>query len=360
MTPEISLYLDIVRFLAAMIVFLGHVSGHRFTGGFLWQIAPFMGEAVAIFFVLSGFVIGFATDRRETTARAYVIARAARVYSVALPALVTTFVLDAIGRTVQPALYSAEWGYSAEGPLGQFLAGLFFTNNLWFLDVPQGSDLPFWSLGFEVWYYVLFGLALFVPKRWRALSIVLTLVFVGPRIAIMFPLWLLGLGGYHLCARRRFRPVVGAMLFALSSACWIGWEFMSHWHDPIAALVPVALKRPELIQDYLVSLCFLGQLIGFRAMGGWFAPILARLARPIRWAAGTTFTIYLFHLPVAQCLATLVPWPPSYWATRIVLVGGTLVALFLIAEVTERRKDPWRRLFTMLVNRLSPPAPARP
>ncbi len=58
-----------------MVVFLGHVAGTRLTGGFLWQLGPYTGEAVTVFFVLSGFVIAYATDQRETSARSYLIAR---------------------------------------------------------------------------------------------------------------------------------------------------------------------------------------------------------------------------------------------------------------------------------------------
>ena len=66
-----SIYLDVVRLSAAMVVFLGHVSGGRMTGGFLWQLNPYMSQAVTVFFVLSGFVIAFVAEEREHTAQAY-------------------------------------------------------------------------------------------------------------------------------------------------------------------------------------------------------------------------------------------------------------------------------------------------
>jgi peptidoglycan/LPS O-acetylase OafA/YrhL len=53
-------------------------------------------EAVDVFFVLSGFVIGYATDSRERTPLTYAINRLARIYSVAIPALAATFILDGI------------------------------------------------------------------------------------------------------------------------------------------------------------------------------------------------------------------------------------------------------------------------
>ena len=115
MNRATSLYLDLARFIAALVVFGGHVSGQRLTGGLFWQFGLYMSHAVTVFFVLSGFVIRFATDQRETTAHAYGISRAARIYSVALPALAATFILDSIGHHIHPDYYSARWGYESTG-----------------------------------------------------------------------------------------------------------------------------------------------------------------------------------------------------------------------------------------------------
>ena len=79
MERHTSIYLDLVRFSAAMTVFIGHTSGQRLAGGFAWQFGPFMDEAVIAFFVLSGFVIGHVTQRREQIWGDYAVARAARI-----------------------------------------------------------------------------------------------------------------------------------------------------------------------------------------------------------------------------------------------------------------------------------------
>ena len=349
MNRETSLYLDILRFVAAMTVFLGHVSGAQFTGGLLWQIGPFTAEAVTVFFVLSGFVIGYATHRRETRPLPYAIARAARLYSVALPALAATFVLDTIGRNARPELYSLTWGYSDSGQLWQFLSGLLFVNQFWFVNLPQGSDLAYWSLGYEVWYYVIFGVAIFVPSRRRVPATILVLLLVGPAIAAMFPLWLFGLGAYGFCARYPLKRSTGAWLYTATLAAWAGYELWAFRHGRPFSLVPAILHRPELAQDYIVGALFAVHLVAFHAMSPACGGVLSRFARPIRWLAGTTFTVYLFHLPIAQFLTTQVPWPPSAWQTRLIIIGGTLAIMFLVAEVTERRKEMWRGAFETLL-----------
>lgn len=95
MNKPTSIYLDLVRFTAAVTVFFGHVSGSRLTGGLFWQMGPYGPEAVDVFFVLSGFVIAYVYDTREHSLTDYAVSRFARIYSVAIPALIVTFILDA-------------------------------------------------------------------------------------------------------------------------------------------------------------------------------------------------------------------------------------------------------------------------
>jgi peptidoglycan/LPS O-acetylase OafA/YrhL len=70
-----------------------------------------------------------------------------------------------------------------------------------------------------------------------------------------------------------------------------------------------------------------------------------QLSRAVRWCAGATFTIYLFHLSVTQfgrpsCLASkqLADAPRH-------ACGRARTLMFAVAELTERRKQGWRRLF---------------
>jgi peptidoglycan/LPS O-acetylase OafA/YrhL len=148
----------------------------------------------------------------------------ARVYSVALPALILTFALDAIGRWARPDLYSSVWGYVADGRVWQFASGLLLVNQIWSMNVPPGSALPYWSLGYEAWYYVIFGLAIFFPPRWRVFAVVAAIAFVGPAVAVMLPLWLIGLYGYRVCATRQLGVLTGLALCAGSLVAWGAYE----------------------------------------------------------------------------------------------------------------------------------------
>lgn len=89
-----STYLDLLRLLAALAVFLGHASFPEFTGHTIRMPDQLPHEAVIVFFVLSGYVISYVAQEREARAGSFFVSRAARIYSVAIPALIITLVVD--------------------------------------------------------------------------------------------------------------------------------------------------------------------------------------------------------------------------------------------------------------------------
>ncbi len=357
MRRETSIYLDLCRFVAALAVLLFHLRAQRLTGGFAWQMEPYGSQAVTVFFVLSGFVIAYVAETRERDPAAYAAGRIARIYSVALPALAATFALDAAGRALAPGLYTTDWGFQDGNRLIEAVTGLLFVHEWWFVRVVPGSNLPYWSLGFEVWYYAVFGLAVFAPPRLRWWLAGAALLVAGPKIACMFPLWLLGVLAWHVASRRRPGPRVGLALWAGSLLAYIGYELLARRFGRPFGLAPEVLKRPELAQDYLVAVLFATNLVGLDAAAPLFSRVLGAVARPVRWLAGATFTLYLFHMPLAQflaaCVAAYAGWAPGSGASRVIVLGGTLVTVFAVAAVTERRKGVWLRPARALVARLA-------
>ncbi len=345
MKPELSLYLDVVRFFAALVVFVSHFALHRLSGGFLWQLNPYGYEAVTVFFVLSGFVIAYATSTRERDAATYAISRAARIYSVAVPALLLTVVLDAIGSRLQPELYSAGWGYVPDHTLWRFFAGLSFCNELWALNVVQGSNAAYWSMGYEVPYYVIFGLALYAPARWRVAAVALALLVAGPAIVLLLPIWLMGVAAYRYTQRHVLSVQRGRQLFFGSLAVWLLYEVaVLHWGRPDLP-VNAVFKRHQVLQDYVIGICFTANIVGFNAAAPALGAMLLRHATAIRWVAGATFTLYLCHFSIAQFLLACMPWPAEDARSRVLVFSGTLLAVFALAAVTERRKRLWRGWF---------------
>lgn len=344
-----SVYLDLVRLGAAMLVFMYHVGGQRLTGGLFWRLGPYGSQAVTVFFVLSGAVIAMAAEGR--CGRDFAAARVSRIASVAVPALVATLVLDAVGQWLQPALYAASWGFGGDAWWVKAATGLLFVHELWFGKVVIGSNLPYWSLGFEVWYYLVFGLAVF-GGRWRWVWAAVALVVAGPKIGLLFPVWLFGCGAWWVARRGLVGRSVGLGLWAGSIAAWVGYEAAVQRFGRPFGVMPDALMRPEVVEDYVVGLLMAVNLVGASAASAGFGRLSGCVAgwigRPVRWAAGASFTLYLFHLPLAQMLAAACPWGVGTWPGRMLVVGGTLGLVLCIAQRTERRRGDWR----LIVDRL--------
>lgn len=104
MPKAFSLYLDFVRFSAALLVLFFHANRIHRPG---FAFTTFGHEAVIIFFVLSGYVIAFVAAEKESSLRTYGIARAARIYSVAIPAILLTAFVDYVGFQIFPEGYPA-------------------------------------------------------------------------------------------------------------------------------------------------------------------------------------------------------------------------------------------------------------
>ena len=129
MTEDFSVYLDLVRFLAALAVLVGHLDQDGMATGWL-EIGHFGHEAVVIFFVLSGLVISHSAFGREDDWRAYVAARFARIYSVVLPAIALSFAVKAIAVMMDPQGLGTVF-FSKELAWGNLFGALFFLNESW-------------------------------------------------------------------------------------------------------------------------------------------------------------------------------------------------------------------------------------
>jgi peptidoglycan/LPS O-acetylase OafA/YrhL len=260
---------------------------------------------------------------------------------VALPALILTFTLDTIGRYLRPELYNEGWGFSSQHIWLQYLAGFTFTNELWWKQVYVGSDLPYWSLGYEVWYYIIFALFFFLRGAKRYWLTGLACLVAGPKILALFPIWLLGFFVYHVSKRQIFPRWLCVTVLAATAAT-LGTKFYFAAHGD-------HLETSELVR-YLHGMVFALNIVAVRGLAGSFNWI-TRFEKPIDWLAGLTFTLYLFHLPVAQFLASLLQAPPKTLAGRLAMLAVTFLIVAVIAEFTERRKKAWRAAVSKILAR---------
>jgi peptidoglycan/LPS O-acetylase OafA/YrhL len=330
MNRDTSIYLDSVRFLAALVVLISHIEQLWAPG--LIPFAKYSGQlSVGVFFVLSGYVIAYAVDTKERDGRTYALNRVARVYSVVVPCLILTLTLDVIGRWLAPGFYAA-LGFGSWKEVAKIVISLFFVNEVWHWEMLPGSNVPFWSVAYEVPYYLIFGLWFFGRTLRCRVAAVCTLAVAGPYITLLFALWLFGFGCYGLCQTIMLNRIQARLLLVVSVVAW----------------APLALwSFPYWLRFFLVGIPFAGSIVGFV-----FAGIeLSGCQRPIRWAAGTTFTLYLAHFPIGVLMQAVLPpeWP--LWLRWAAITTVALAAAFLLAAFTERRKSVWRRWIAWTVAR---------
>ena len=328
MDRSFSLYLDIIRFLSALIVLLSHSIRFIWPHGPLDFMADWGHPAVLVFFILSGYVISYVTSERETRLEDYATARLARLYSVVLPALALTVALDAIGQAADPAAY-AQLG-AHDHPLVRVAAAASFMNAFWSWNIQTLSNSPFWSLPYEAWYYVAFGCAIYLRGRTRLGCLALAGIMMTPKILIYAPIWLGGVAlhrhGSRLRLERWAAPLfIGSIvafvaLMPLGTATrhetpWLPFGF-SPYDFPLAACVLVHL--------------WAAQSLRLDRLQAW--------SRPIRASASISFVLYLTHLPLLFCMVALLPdWPLPI----VALVGVTAALLFAagLTGPTDRLRD---------------------
>jgi len=364
MRAGFSLLLDLTRIAAAVVVFLAHFSYDRLSGGWLEDMwaAPFAHHAVIVFFVLSGLVIAYAASVREASLQRFVRARLVRLYSVVLPMIVLVPALDWIGHQWDPSLYDG-WWFDGDDPLKRVLAAALFLHESWWTSARYFSNGPYWSIAYEFWYYAAFGALWFLAgiRRWLALAAV-TLA-AGPKIALLFPVWLLGVGVWHLCRRYTMPPAAAAGLLAAAVAGYVLYVVTGAYQEledaglflMTAAGVPAGdfqWSEPWLAY-YVLGVLVAGGFIALHGLSDPLERLLAPAAGAIRWVAGATFTMYLMHYPLMHVIATVLPGETEDPYRALAILMLTLIGVFAIAAVTERRRDLFGSAYDYLVAKLA-------
>lgn len=365
MTRSTSIYLDLVRFLAAATVFLAHANFDELTGGLPYLSRLDMAianDAVMVFFVLSGLVIAYVADTKESTLQAFFLSRLARLWSVVIPALLLTVILDYAGSRIAPSLYDREW---TNDPVLRLAANLFFVNELWFSSIRPFSNAPFWSIGYEFWYYVVFAAAFFVRRPASFGWLGLVAVVIGPRILVLLPVWLLGVGVYYRIITRPVNATVGWLLVVGSAGGYLlyvvlrGHEYLFEFCTRQLGVFEYIVRKlgigyvnnffgwsNHFLSNYLVGFLVAAHFLGIAAIASTIDKVLLPLGTPIRAAAAYTFSIYLFHFPLLRFFAATTLTVENASLRRAIILVGTVGSICVLGYITEKRRSDLKRTLT--------------
>jgi peptidoglycan/LPS O-acetylase OafA/YrhL len=351
MTKGISIYLDLLRFGLALIVWICHSTFRGYTGHpfALWFIYVYGVSAVMGFFVLSGFVIAHVTATTEKEPLAYTIARISRLYSVVIPALLLTFVCDTAGTWTNPPF---------QGPValpehlaGGYLASFFMVNDFWMFvsktspgGITPGTNGPFWSLSYEIVYYIVFGLFLSRNRIIFVCGTILIFLLAGPYILALFPLWLLGVAIYQLQRSYTLPIGIAVVLFPLSMILMakVGWLRQESDYESARSI--------DFLIDYGVGFLMAINILAASSLSRWVVTVLGWCEPVVRWLGGLTFVIYLCHFPLLKLFAAFpVGEPGSTWQD-VWLFGGGFVVMAGIAKVTDHGRRRFRTTLRSLAH----------
>lgn len=359
MNRAFSVYLDLVRFAAAVLVYMYH-SNQRLLVNEILPASNYGHSSVIVFFVLSGFVIAFVTDTKERDWRSYAASRLSRVYSVVIPAIVLTLLLDIVGRSLLPAIYA----YPFDQFVVRVVSSLAMLNEVWFVSITSFSNVPFWSICYESWYYLAFGVIAFVPSPWRWLFVGLLALAFGPKVVLLAPIWLSGVWLYR--NRRLSKMDLPAAIVLLVVSLLGIVAFHGFGVEPWVTERFKAFLGPGLhaqltfskffISDYLLTLLVVANFCAMRRVAEATQPFWLAIERPIRFAATFTFALYLLHQPLFLFWAAVIRGDPKghgYWlATTACVFASVLV----IGHVTERRRHSMRGWIAARLSALRPGA----
>lgn len=355
MNDNTSTYLDFLRVSAAMLVFFEHFSLGRISGGKFDFIGNYGHEAVMVFFVLSGYVIAYVVSREGSTFKKYIISRFARLYSVLIPVLVLGFIIDSVGNQINPSIYEGKVALSQ--PLLRFLFNGLYLQELWSLNVRYGSNGPLWSLCYEFWYYVIFAAAYFMKRSVLKYTTLVTLIiFVGPKVIVLFPIWLLGVLAYYANKKIEFIPItLSITLFLGSIGTYIllqstsTLDLIADYSKNISLTIGNIISvnpahASEFLRDYIVGLLVSINIFSSKYLWRVFSnvdmPNLIKIFRKtVKHIASMTYSLYLFHFPLLLFLIAATPYSPANIIHNILLIGSSLIIIYLLSQFTERKKN---------------------
>lgn len=361
-------YLDAVRFFAAMAVVFGHARLHAFgnketeplsiSQAIIYHTGDLAHLAVIIFFVISGYLVGgkLYKAHRPQFARKYLLDRATRIYTVALPMLLFGFATMLLQQKLYGQAISLR-GDTCDGTAAELVGSLAFMHS----GIMPGAcfNSPFWSLIYEVFYYLFFfAVALALTTSDRRSRYVATAAAVALAVYGLFEpdtlwayatIWLLGMA---IAARS---PLAGRQ--SLFTATVIVLLFVQ---------TALRLDNPEAKWELVMSLLMAGSILLLRRCDTITVP--RQVSLWLAAGAGMSYSLYLAHAPAMNLLRSVVEGEtatklgvplsagtPLHWYAAFIVAGtaaGVLCWLFF-----ERHTMPIRRWAEGRIGILHQPVP---
>ena len=354
-------------------------------------------EAVMVFFVISGYLVGgkvWSLYREGRFGwRRYLADRASRLYAVLLVALLLGAALDWSGY-----LFFNQYGLYNQGYEGSIavlgtapvekMGWRDFLGNALFLQTIAGptfgSNGPLWSLAYEWWYYILFPSMVVLVFRRSLMGVVvgalltLLLLFVLPADAIwLFGIWVLGVAAAIVKPRtdsgeRRtegkgenrkvesgnVQRLQGEKLNEEMGKAKFGrmffWGGAALLFLGILVLARVEVLKGPYVWQYLLGVAYALLLVSLAGCQ-WRLPVF----RSSAYLADFSYSVYLIHFPVLMFVLSVGfesfgfgirgPFSLAGLVWYIGVIGIAIFVSWIVSRFTEARTASLRVIFYKLL-----------
>lgn len=360
------------RGVAAFLVLISHWRMLLFLDGsqlkhlnvgllFFYGITKLGHQAVVVFFVLSGFLVGRTVLRplwsQTWSAKRYLIHRLTRLEVVLLPALVLCWIWDATGIHVfhpSPVYMGTAGLVVVPYNVAQVLNLRVFFGNLIFLQTifvhTFGSNDPLWSLANEFWYYILFPCIVIcfstgLSRIHRLAAFVLfSSIFAmlwihgSPGMLSGFVVWLFGAALAVIPPPRSLTP--GRYRLALSAvSILVALQLM---------LTYLPMER-SLNRDYILGIAF--SILMYFSLH-YPRPVGRHYQQVAKHSAGISYTLYVTHMPVLVFIAAWLGhrWfpHPRYLPVAFGILLLPILYAWVVSMLFEKNTDRVRKKIEVL------------
>jgi peptidoglycan/LPS O-acetylase OafA/YrhL len=306
LAPEMALshFLNFSRALAALLVLLFHIrsalvvpfdslEAHNWLSRAVFAVTAFGHDAVIIFFVLSGYLVGGAVLKIDVRSPhdlwEYWIDRSVRIGPVLMAATAFSTVLQHMA-----PLFGCNDTHVTV--LGNALG---FQN---FLVKPLCNNLPLWSISNEVVYYFVFPVL--IAAFSRVFTVWLAISLIGVALVCMLSLSLAPLDDTNILFDFPF--------WLVGAALWVVPGNLLRWRWLALLMVTAALlfgrldfgKDHSWFRDLFLAAAFAFLLVTFlnRPMpqSGVSAAVAGYAVNCSRWFADLSFSLYVTHFPLIR------------------------------------------------------------
>lgn len=340
--PINSDLINLIRFLAAQCVLVGHLDYYLF--GHIKILNHVAKPMFGLFIILSGYLISITTYKKIEVIpnygfKRFFIERIARIYTAFLPALLFCVFIDVVNHKYFGLKFDGNFNdvYDFKYWVINILqvqnhSAFSIVKMLGLVDIPlfttMGTNAPLWSLSFEWWLYLFFGWWVLIKQKnkWW-FTLVLLLLAITPVFRLFYPpkwidsiviMWLVGL--------------------VLSLLIRRGWHDKPSRSDKYLSVILLILS--------IVSCYYYKMTITVLLFGGWLFVMFRflqhsdfkvnkRLSLFYRFGNNYSFTLYIIHYPLL-CLAK--NYIVNYnWKIILVLILTINVCAIVIAHFFETR-----------------------